>query len=494
MALSSDIMIPQISAPRWSCLCLAAISAMLSCGCSLTPAYQRPAVRVPATFGDVQAAPGSAQPNSTAMQGVSLNAQERAFLQTFAPDRDLQPLVERALAHNGDFRRVALQVEQARAQYGLAQASRLPALAIGAQQSRQHFDNSALDARYQQDLVIANAGVSNIEVDFFGKLQAMSEAAQQRYLASTYGRAAARGALIAEVLRAYTAERTAAQELQQLQSLDADNAALLAMTERRYQVGLIARDQRDAQRRQAEQAHVAALQGNDNHAAAVRALQLLAGYDSTPVPGDLQGLIAAQTPASAWRALDSSLLLQRPDIQQAELELRAANADIGAARAAFFPSITLSTSVGTASDGLSGLFAGGHRLWTFMPQLNLPLFDGGLHRANLELAQLRKRADVLAYEQAIESAFREVANALDAYATLSQAEPRARAQVEREQLRLARLCKRVDTGLEDRSMLLAERMRIAQIELDYLGIARQRALSRIALFQAFYGVRLPAFS
>lgn len=164
----------------------------------------------------------------------------------------------------------------------------------------------------------------------------MSEAARQRYLASTYGRDAARGALIAEVLRAYTAERATAQALQQLQSLDADSAALLAVAERQYQVGLIARDERDAQRRQADQAHVTALQGNDNHAAAVRALQLLAGYDSTPVPGDLQGLIAADTPASAWHALDSSLLLQRPDIQQAELELRAANADIGAARAAFF--------------------------------------------------------------------------------------------------------------------------------------------------------------
>ncbi|MBV6809535.1 efflux transporter outer membrane subunit [Xanthomonas campestris pv. pennamericanum] len=489
-------MIPQIIPHRWSCVCLVAASAVLLVGCSLTPAYQRPVVGVPATFGSPQAAlaPASGQPDADAAAAVTLNEQERAFLQAFAPDRDLRPLVERALAHNGDFRRAALQVEQARAQYGIARASRLPTLAVGAQQLRQHFDNPTLDARYQQDLVIANAGIGNFEVDFFGKLQAMSEAARQRYLASAYGRDAARGALIAEVLRAYTAERTTAQALQQLQSLDADSAALLAIAERQYQVGLIARDERDAQQRQADQAHVAALQGNDNHAAALRALQLLAGYDSTPVPGDLQGLIFADTPASAWRALDSSLLLQRPDIQQAELELRAANADIGAARAAFFPSITLSSSVGTASDGLNGLFSAGHGVWSFMPQLNLPLFDGGRNRANLDLAQVRKRADVVAYEQAIESAFREVANALDAHATLSQAEPRSREQVEREQLRLARMHERVDAGLEDRSALLAERTRIAQTELDYLDTARQRVLSRIALFQAFYGVRLPTAS
>ncbi|KPL47369.1 outer membrane channel protein, partial [Xanthomonas axonopodis] len=110
------------------------------------------------------------------------------------------------------------------------------------------------------------------------------------------------------------------------------------------------------------------------------------------------------------------------------------------------------------------------------------------------LAQVRKRADVIAYEQAIESAFREVANALDAHATLSQAEPRSREQVEREQLRLARMHQRVDAGLGDRSALLAERTRIAQTELDYLDTALQRVLSRIALFQAFYGVRLPTAS
>lgn len=232
-------MIPQIIPHRWSCVCLVAASAVLAAGCSLTPAYQRPAVSVPATFGSPQAAsaPASDRTDANATTTVALNEQARAFLQRFAPDRDLRPLVERALAHNGDVRRAALQVEQARAHSGIAQASRLPALAVGAQQLRQHFDNPALDARYQQDLVIANAGIGNFEVDFFGKLQAMSEAARQRYLASTYGRDAARGALIAEVLRAYTAERTTAQALQQLQSLDADSAALLAIAERHYQVG-----------------------------------------------------------------------------------------------------------------------------------------------------------------------------------------------------------------------------------------------------------------
>ncbi len=425
---------------------------------------------------------------------ATLTTQEQAFVQAFAPDRDLRPLLERALAHNADFRRAALQVEQARAQYRIERAGQLPTLGLGAQQLRQRFDNPALDQRYQQDLVVANAGIGNFELDFFGKLQALSEAARERYLASDYGRQAARGALIAEVLRAYTSERTTAQAQQQLQTLDADSAALLAIAERQLQVGLISRDQLDAQRRQADQAHVAALQGDADHAAALRALHVLAGYDSAPVAGSLDALASADRPSSAWRNLDSSLLLQRPDVQQAESELRAANADIGAARAAFFPSITLSSSFGTASDGLSGLFTAGHGMWSFMPKLELPLFDGGRNRANLELAQLRKRADVAAYEQTIEAAFREVADALDAHATACVAEPRARAQAERERLRVQRLQQRVDAGLEDRTTLLSERLRATQSQLDYLTSARQRVYGRIALFQSFYGVSLPTQS
>ncbi|MCC4610003.1 efflux transporter outer membrane subunit [Xanthomonas campestris] len=480
-------MIPQIAWPRSCYARLIVVTGLLLGGCSLTPTYQRPVIVVPATLGG-QAVAASTPAGAAA---ISLNEDERAFLRAFAPDRDLRPLVERALTYNGDFRRAALKVEQARAEYRIERSTRVPAISVGAQQVRQRFDDPSLDARYQQDLVVANAGISNLELDFFGKLQAMSVAAQQRYLASTYGRDVARGALIAEVLRAYAAERATMQALQQLQAVDADSAALLTIAEQQYQLGLIARDQRDAQRHQADQAHVAALRGVDTHAAAQRALQLLAGYDSASVPGDLQGLIAADTPSAGWRALDSSLLLQRPDIQQAELELRAANADIGAARAAFFPSITLNSSIGSASDGLHGLFAAGHGMWSFTPQLNLPLFDGGRNRANLTLAEIRKRADVAAYEQAIQSAFREVADALDAHATLVEAEPRERAQAEREQLRLARMGRRVEAGLEDRGALLGERLRVAQAQLDHLATARQRVLSRIALFQAFYGVSLP---
>nr|WP_228607716.1 efflux transporter outer membrane subunit [Xanthomonas arboricola] len=480
-----------MTAPRCFRALRNAAIAMLLGGCSLTPTYQRPAVTVPGTFGSQQAlaAVGPSEP-----AGIELNLQERAFVQAFAPDRDLRPLLQRALAHNSDFRRAALQVEQARAQYRIERAARVPSIGVGAQHVRQRFDDPALDARYAQDLVVANAGIGNLELDFFGKLQAMSEAARQRYLASTHGRDAARGALVAEVLRAYTTERASSQALQQLQAADADSAALLAIAQRQYRIGLIARDQRDGQQHQADQAHAAALQGADDHAAALRALQLLVGYDSLPVPGDLQRMIAADTLSTAWRALDSSLLLQRPDIQQAELELRAANADIGAARAAFFPSITLSSSVGTASDGLNGLFSAGHDMWSFSPQLNLPLFDGGRNRANLALAQLRQRADVAAYEQAIQSAFREVADALDAHATLADSESRARAQAEREQSRMTRLSRRVAAGLEDRTTLLTERLRATQVQLDYLTTARQRLLSRIALFQAFYGVCLPSLS
>jgi len=197
-----------------------------------------------------------------------------------------------------------------------------------------------------------------------------------------------------------------------------------------------------------------------------------------------------QAHVAALRDIDSQLLLQRPDIRQAEAVLRAANADIGAARAAFFPSIRLSTSVGTASDGLAGLFDAGSGTWAFMPQLSLPIFDFGRNRANLDLAWTRRQAGVVEYENAIRRAFREVADTLDARATLAQAERLQSEEAARAQRRLQRVAARVDAGLVDRSDLLVERIRAEQSALARLRAERDLALVRVATFRAFYGVEL----
>lgn len=460
----------------------------LLAGCSMAPRYERPPHVVPVTFGQASA---DAAPASEAAPAPALTAQERDFLLALTPDRDLIPLMSRALAHNADYRTAALRVEQARAQYRIERSARLPAIGVEAQQTQQGFDNPALRERYRQDLTRAGVAISNYELDVFGRLKSLSDSARQRYLASEAGQEAARGALFAEVLRAYVLLCATTQAYERLQAAHADSAALLVMAKAQESVGLIARDELDRRRARTEQAQVAELRGADDVAAARRALHLLTGFNTDVEPGPLASSVAPDTVA-ALRELDSTVLLQRPDIRQAEAELRAANADIGAARAAFFPSIRLSTSIGSASDSLGDLFKSGSRTWSFVPQLVLPIFDFGRNKANLDLAWTRKQAGVVDYERSIEAAFREVADSLDARATFAVSEANLREQDRLASLRIERAERRVTRGLEDRQNLLANRVEATQIGLEHLQSQRDLALSRIALFRAFYGVELPA--
>ncbi|MBO9969144.1 efflux transporter outer membrane subunit [Xanthomonas phaseoli] len=486
-------MIPQIAAGnpvRHAALALA-LAALLG-GCSLAPTYERPSVALPASFAAAQA-PAAGAPDATA-QAQELTAQELEFLRSFAPRTDLAPLVKAALAHNADYRLAALQVEQARAQYRIERSARLPTVGVDAQRIRQIYDDPDLQLRFQQELSVATVGIGDFELDFFGKLKSLSDAARARYLASTHGQQAARGALIAEVVRAYTLERTAAQSLAIQRSIEADATILLGYAARQHAVGLLSQDDLGRQRAEADLVHVRTRQAADDHRAAQRALRVLAGFDAGQTGGELNALVSDQVATTALRGLNSEVLLQRPDVQQAEAELRARNADIGAARAAFFPSIRLSTGLGTASSALSGLFDSGSRTWSFIPQITLPIFDFGRNRSNLDLAQVRKQAGIVEYERTIESAFREVADALDAHATLGDARQRSQAYVQREQARVERMRVRVEHGLQDRSALLEERVQLGRAELDNLAVERDVALNRIAVFRAFYGVRLPAAS
>ena len=480
-------MIPQFTGfawPRASLVLSTSLIGLALAGCSLAPVYQRPGVTLPPTLGS-----DGLPTLSLAQASADLTASERTFLASFAPDRDLAPFVAQALAHNADHRLALAQVEQARAQYRVSRADQLPAIGAGAALARQRFDSSELNARYEQRLTTVTAGISDFELDFFGRMKSLSDAARERYLASTYGEQAARGALIAEVLRAYTLERTAATALVRAETISTDTRAMLQVAALQRQVGLASQDDLDRQQAQADQADQAARQASDDHRASLRALRLLTGCDGVP-EGDVRTLATPHAPVAALQDLDSQLLLQRPDIRQAEASLRGANADIGAARAAFFPSIRLSTSVGTASDGLAGLFDAGSGTWSFMPQLSLPIFDFGRNRANLDLAWTRQQAGVVEYENAIRRAFREVADTLDARATLAQAERLQSEEDARAQRRLERMAARAGAGLTDRSDLLVEQIRAEQSALARLRAERDLTLVRIALFRAFYGVEL----
>ncbi|WP_183131509.1 TolC family protein, partial [Pseudomonas savastanoi] len=185
------------------CCCLAMLLSLVFSGCSLIPEYQRPALPVPANQLS------AVVPAGDASIAIALTADEEALAAELSPKGELRVLLQSALTFNRDFRVALLRVDEARAMRGITRADRFPTIAAGVQRNRQHFDNAAADQRYGQDISIASVGISDFELDFFGRVRSLSEAARHDYLASTYGQQAARSALVAEVARAWLAERLA---------------------------------------------------------------------------------------------------------------------------------------------------------------------------------------------------------------------------------------------------------------------------------------------
>ncbi len=403
-----------------------ALGAVLT-GCSLMPGYQRPDLPVAAQWPQTAQPEGARKASATAWQ-------------PFFPDQKLQALITSALEHNRDMKIAAARVEEARALYGIARADRLPGIdaAASGQAARTPADLSpsgqtAIGHRYD-----AGLSLLSFELDFWGRVKSLNEAAQASYFASEEARRALRLSLISEVANAYFTlleldERTGlAQETVQ------SREETRTMIARRRDVGLAGELdflQADGAL-QSVRAELASLQRQQ--AAAVNALTLLAGEQPSGLPeGRLltdQGIVA-----DLAADLPAEVLLQRPDVLAAEKRLIAANASIGAARAAFLPRISLTAGLGTASSALSGLFGSGSESWNFQPALRLPLFDAGRSAANVDLAEARKVIAVAEYEKIIQQAFREVADLLAARTRLTE-QLRAQEAAEKaqnERLRLA---------------------------------------------------------
>ncbi|MBI6717888.1 efflux transporter outer membrane subunit [Pseudomonas syringae] len=464
--------------------CLAMLASLVLSGCSLIPVYQRPALPVPVDqVSAVVAAPNT----STA---VVLSADEEALAGELSPKGELRGLLQSALAFNRDLRVAVLRVEEARAMRGITRADRFPTLAAGVERDRQHFDNAAADERYGQDISIASVGVSDFELDFFGRVRSLSEAARHDYLASTYGQQAARSALIAEVARAWLAERLTAAVQQDAQAVHEARLMLVKAAEEQQRQGALSLDDLMAQRLDTLTAQQQVQDAASDHANASQALLLLTGY-STALPlstPDTPALTAALVETPAWLSnLPSQRLLERFDIRQREEALKASNANIGAARAAFFPSIKLSTGVGLQSDSLRTLFSNGSGAWLFTPQLNLPLFDGGRNQANLDLANVRQQIAVAEYEKAVQNAFREMSAVLT---RRQQALNHVRNEVERVALvqeKVRRLSFELNAGAVERTALLVSTLRIAEADAAARKSLDALQQNRIDLFRVLRG-------
>ncbi|KES22512.1 MULTISPECIES: efflux transporter outer membrane subunit [Pseudomonas] len=370
--------------------------ALLLGGCvNLAPDYQRPA------------APVAAQWPGAAPAGAS---QADVDWREFFVDARLRDTVARALANNRDLRVAALNVEYQRAQYRIQRAELFPAVSASAEDTRQRAlsdGTTAVSSQYSVGL-----GVSSYELDLFGRLRNLKDAALEDYLALEQTRRSTQISLVAEVASAWMTLAADQQLLKLARDTHASQQKTYELVQRSHGLGgesglSLAQARSTVESARAEAASYASQVEQDRNA-----LELLVGerLDASLLPGDtgLDAALLVTVPAG----LPSSLLQRRPDVLAAEHTLKAANADIGAARAAFFPSVSLTASGGSASGELSGLFKSGSRAWSFAPSISLPIFDAGSNQAGLDAAKITRDIDVANYEKALQTAFSEVADAL----------------------------------------------------------------------------------
>jgi len=398
-------------------------------GCSLAPPYERPEAPVAAAY-----------PADSAGKGARA-ASEIAWREFF-PDERLQALIKVALDNNRDLRTAALRIEEARALYNIQSADLLPNLNAGFSGSRVRTPASlsltgheVVSSSYQVGLSLAS-----FELDFLGRVRSLNDAALNLYLASDEARQAAQISLIAEVAKAALAERAFAEQQELAQQTLSGREASYKLAKQRFDVGASSALDLRLSETLVLAARVALVTLTRQRAQAMNGLTLLTGKPLTDLP-TVQPLSAQMIVAELPAGLPSELLTRRPDIRSAELRLKAANANIGAARAAFFPRVSLTAGLGTASNALSDLFEPGSRTWSFAPQLLVPIFDAGRNSGNLTLAEVRKNLAIADYEKAIQTAFREVADALVARASLDQQieAQRATLDAQADRLRLADL-------------------------------------------------------
>jgi multidrug efflux system outer membrane protein len=435
-------------------LTCALLAAGVLTGCTLAPTYERPAAPVAANY-------------PTEETGQSDSDAAAIGWRNFFPDPRLRVLIGTALDNNRDLRIAALRIEEARAQYNIQSADLFPTVNATASGSRgRAFVNGAAvtGASYQVGL-----GLTAFELDFFGRVRSLKDAALAQYLATGEAHLAARISLIAEVAKAYLAERAFDEQYELARQTLEGREVGYKLAKQRFDVGASSALDLRLNETLVQSARVSLATLARQRAQAANALTLLVGKPLTDLPA-AQALSEQNIVADIPAGLPSDLLERRPDIRAAEQRLQAANANIGAARAAFFPRISLTAGVGTASTELSGLFDAGSRTWSFMPQLVLPLFDAGRNNANLSLTKVRKNIAVADYEKSIQVAFREVADALAARGTLNDQIEAQRAVQDAQAERLKLSQQRYESGVSS--------------SLDVLDAQRELFTAQQALVQA----------
>jgi multidrug efflux system outer membrane protein len=445
---------------------LLCVSAGLS-GCTLIPNYQRPDAPVSSTY------PGDPNPGS----GIAADLPWHTF---FAENR-LKKLIQLALANNRDLRVAVLNVEKSQAQYRVTKSSSYPGVDAGGSYSRSHAAGATLN--YWN----ANIGSTAYEVDLFGKVRSLNEQALETYLATTEAQRSARISLVSEVAAQYFSICQAEEQLKLARQTLAVVQGSYDLNKARLNAGESNElDFRTAEG-QVQNAEINILTYERLVAQGYNALTLLVGQ---PLPSNLPPSrslgdtgILANIPAG----LPSDLVKRRPDILQAERTLRAANANIGAARAAYFPSVTLTGSAGSTSSDFSKLFSGGTGSWSFSPQINVPIFSGGQNTANLNAAKVSTRIEVANYEKSIQTAFREVADALVATGSYSKQANAQSALIDSQQKRFDLANSRYLQGEDSYLNVLSAQQDLYGARQGLIDSQYNTLVSRVSLYKALGG-------
>jgi multidrug efflux system outer membrane protein len=442
-------------------------------GCSMAPRYERPTAPVAKRF---------------AADAPAGDAPDVLGYKEFFRDPRLARLIQLALQENRELRVAKLSAERLRAQYRIQRAALAPRVdAVGARNQQRTISPLFPDNAISYTQYTLSVGVMSYELDFFGRIQSLKDQALETYLASLEAQRSAELSLVASVATQYFAELALREQLARATKIRGSADAARELTARSFEVGSkSALDLRSAD------ALVASLDAEISVLAqrldlARNALALLVGKAvpldlPEPLPLDQKELLPSVRPG-----LPSQLIERRPDILAAEHALRAANANIGAARAAFFPRISLTAAGGAASDDFLGLFAAGSGTWQFMPQVSIPLFAAGSRFADLEASKVQKLTEVARYERAIQVAFREVADALASQkhltVQLAAREAAAAAQAERYTLAEARY----KTGIDSYLTVLTAQQDLFAAEQTLVAVRLEELSTKIALYRALGG-------
>ena len=459
-------------------LAAAVALALLASGCSLAPTYQRPVAAVAPAY------PAGPAYNHSGRHGATPAA--LTGWREFLLDSRLQQLVELALQNNQDLRTAALNGEKVRAQYDLAHSALLPT--VGLEAGYNKANQNTLAGGHTNPTRDADVGLQVAWApDFFGRLRSLSEVAAQQYLASAHARQAAQLLLVSQVADQYLAMLADDEQLIVTRQTLATAQTSFKLIKLQFDTGTASELDMRLSETTLELAKANEAAQVRSRAQAENGLVLLLGQ---PMPFKLPPAvrlgdqpILTDIPAG----LPSDLLVRRPDILEAEDVLRGENANIGAARAAFFPNITLTGLFGAGAPALGDLFGAGTKVWSLGPQLVAPLFDGGANRANLDVAKIQKDIGVAAYQKTVQTAFREVADGLAARGTYDTQLAALQKYTDAEQRRLDLATLRYNNGIDDYLQVLTAQTDLYNAQLQLIAARQNRLSNLVDLYRALGG-------